>query len=164
MSIQSLTIRNAFPEDHRQIIEVIPNWLGDRALRAAVSKLFLIHFSDTCFLAEKSGRLAGFLIGFLSQTQPDEAYIHFVGVDPDSRMKGTARMLYRDFYNVCRNHSRTIVRSSIALENKVSIDFHFKMGFEMEPGDREIDGFQVTENYLYQKDQLVLFKKELTPA
>ncbi len=164
MSIQSLTIRNAFPEDHQQIIDVIPEWLGDRALRASVSKLFLIHFSDTCFMAEKNGRLAGFLIGFLSQAQPDEAYIHFVGVDPDSRMKGTARMLYRDFYNVCRKNSRTIVRSSIALENKASIEFHFKMGFEMESGDREIDGIQVSENYLYEKDQLVLFKKELTPA
>ena len=159
-----MTIRNAIPEDHQQIIDVIPDWLGSRNLRASVSKLFLIHFNDTCFMAEKNGQLTGFLIGFLSQTRLDEAYIHFVGVHPDSRMKGTARMLYRNFYNVCREHSRTIVRSSIALDNKLSIDFHSKMGFEMEPGDREIDGIQVTENYLHEKDQLVLFKKVLTPA
>ncbi len=159
-----MTIRNAFPEDHQQIINVIPDWLGRRELRASVSKLFLIHFNDTCFIAEKNGRLAGFLIGFFSQARLDEAYIHFVGVDPDKRMKGTARMLYRNFYNVCRDHSRTIVRSCIALENKLSIDFHFKMGFEMEPGDKEIDGIQVIENYLHKKDQLVLYKKVLTPA
>ncbi len=159
-----MTIRNAFPEDHQQIINVIPEWLGNWDLRASVSKLFLIHFNDTCFMAEKNGRLTGFLIGFFSQAQTAEAYIHFVGVHPDKRMKGTARMLYRDFYNVCREHSRTVVRSSISLENKLSIDFHLKMGFEMEPGDKEIDGIQVTENYLHEKDQLVLFKKVLTPA
>ncbi len=164
MSIQSLTIRNAFPKDYQQIIDVIPDWLGDRDLRASISKLFLIHFNKTCFMAEKNGDLAGFLIGFFSQTQPNEAYIHFVGVHPDRRMKGTARTLYRDFYNVCRNHSRTIVRSCIALDNKLSIDFHLKMGFEMEPGDKEINGIQVTENYLPENDQLVLFRKELTPA
>lgn len=164
MSIQSLTIRNAFPEDHQQIIDVIPEWLGDRTLRASVPKLFLIHFNDTCFVAEKNSQLVGFLIGFLSQTRPNEAYIHFVGVDPNRRMKGTARMLYRDFYNVCRNHSRTIIRSSIAFENKLSIDFHLKMGFEMESGDKVVDGIQVTENYLHKNDQLVLFKKEITPA
>lgn len=159
-----MTIRHAFPEDHQKIIDVIPGWLEGKDLRAYVSKLFLIHFNNTCFIAEKNGRLAGFLIGFLSQTQPDEAYIHFACVDPAQRMDGTARMLYRDFYNVCRDHSRTIVRSSIALENRLSIDFHLKMGFEMESGDKEIEGIQVTENYLNEKDQLVLFKKVLTPA
>lgn len=164
MSRQSITIRNIFPEDHQQIIDVIPDWLGGRDLRASVPKLFLIHFHDTCFMAEKNGRLAGFLIGFLSQVRPDEAYIHFVCVHPDSRMTGTARMLYRSFYNVCRDNSRTVVRSSIDLANKLSIDFHLKMGFEMVPGDREVDGIQVTENYLHKKDQLVLFKKMLTPA
>ncbi len=159
-----MTIRNAFPEDHQQIIDVIPDWLGDRGLRAFVSKLFLIHFNDTCFMAEKNGRLTGFLIGFFSQARSNEAYIHFVGVHPDKRMKGTARMLYRNFYNVCRDQSRTIVRSSISVENKLSIDFHLKIGFEMEPGDKEIDGIQVTENYLHEQDQLVLFKKVLTPT
>lgn len=159
-----MIIRNAFPEDHQKIMDVIPDWLGGRDLRASVSKLFLIHFNDTCFMAEKNGRLTGFLIGFLSQARSDEAYIHFLCVHPDKRMKGTARMLYRHFYNVCRDHSRTIVRSSISLENKVSIDFHLKMGFEMELGEKEIDGIQVTENYLRAKDQLVLFKKVLTPT
>lgn len=115
-------------------------------------------------MAEKNGGLVGFLIGYFSQAQPGEAYIHFVGVDPEIRLMGTARMLYKNFYDVCRDHSRTVVRSCIALGNRLSIDFHFKMGFEMEPGDKQIDGIQVTENYMQENDQVVLFKKVLTPA
>ncbi|WP_254068526.1 GNAT family N-acetyltransferase [Brevibacillus sp. 7WMA2] len=46
-------------------------------------KLFFEHFTYTAsfsFIAEKNGELLGFLIGFLSQTHRDEAYIHFVGI------------------------------------------------------------------------------------
>ena len=32
--------------------------------------------------------LAGFVCGFLSQTEPHEAYIHFVGVAPERRGEG----------------------------------------------------------------------------
>ena len=51
-------------------------------MAAMLPKLFFVHFRDTSFVAEDDGALAGFLCGFRSQTFPDEAYIHFVGVDP----------------------------------------------------------------------------------
>jgi ribosomal protein S18 acetylase RimI-like enzyme len=60
-------------------------------------KLFFDHFKNTSFIAEKDGKIVGFLIGFLSQTYPEEAYIHFVGVHPDYRKHGIGRQLYNDF-------------------------------------------------------------------
>ena len=45
-------------------------------------KLFFVHFRDTSFVAERNGELAGFLVGFLSQSEPDAAYVHFVGGQP----------------------------------------------------------------------------------
>ena len=48
-------------------------------------KLFFVHFRDTSFVAERDGELAGFLVGFLSQSEPEEAYVHFVGVSPAER-------------------------------------------------------------------------------
>jgi hypothetical protein len=32
--------------------------------------------------------MSGFLIGFMSPSEPDEAYIHFVGVSPGARASG----------------------------------------------------------------------------
>ena len=58
-------------------------------------KLFFIHFEGTSFVAERDdGELLGFVCGFLSQTADDEAYIHFVGIDPESRGTGLGRALY----------------------------------------------------------------------
>ena len=44
--------------------------------------LFLDHFHRTSLMAEGGDHLVGFLIGFLSLSSPDEAYIHFLGASP----------------------------------------------------------------------------------
>ena len=57
-------------------------------MAAMLPKLFFVHFRDTSFVARTTTGLAGFLCGFRSQTLADEAYIHFVGVDPERRGAG----------------------------------------------------------------------------
>ena len=59
-------------------------------MAAMLPKLFFVHFRDTSFVAEDDAALAGFLCGFRSQTLDDEAYVHFVGVDPPPRGSGSA--------------------------------------------------------------------------
>ena len=54
------------------------------------AKFIFVHFRNTCFAAEQDGELVAFLVGFVSQTFPDEAYIHFVGVNPMFRKSGLA--------------------------------------------------------------------------
>ncbi len=55
------------------------------------------------------GELAGFHWGFLSQTYPEQAYIHFVGVAPEHRGAGLARELYDRFFAAVRDHGRVTV-------------------------------------------------------
>ena len=166
-SIQSMgeanriEIRNARPSDHSRVIGVMPDWWGGRDLRSSVPKVFFIHFCNTVFVAEKGNELAGFLVGFLSQTDPGEGYIHFVGVHPEMRKTGLGRDLYQRFFDVCLAHSRHIVRSCTSPVNKLSIAFHQHMGFTIEPGDAAVDGVPVTMNFLRENDPKVLFKKEL---
>jgi hypothetical protein len=50
--------------------------------RDAAQAVF-VHFRDTSFIGEMNDNLIGFLVGFLSPSVPEEAYIHFVGVHPD---------------------------------------------------------------------------------
>lgn len=158
-----IELSNVTPADHPRIIEVIPQWWGGRDLRSSVPKLFLIHFSDTSFVAEHKGNLCGFLIGFLSQASQNVGYIHFVGVHPDYRRRGIARDLYEKFFTECRKNARNIVRSCTAPENTLSIDFHRRMGFSIEPGTGTIDGIPITTGYLRNDDKKVLFKKVIAP-
>ena len=92
-----ITLRTATAADFDPIIAVVDDWWG-RPIRQALPRVFLDHFHATSTIAEADGALAGFLIGFLSPSQPDAAYIHFVGVDPARRGNGLARILYERFF------------------------------------------------------------------
>ena len=102
-------------------------------------KLFFVHFRDTSFVAEDDGgELAGFLCGFRSQTFEEEAYIHFVGVDPGRRASGLGRELYQRFFTAIE--PRTIVRAITSPVNERSVAFHQALGFEIEGVDDDYDG------------------------
>ncbi len=87
-----------------------------------------------------TGQLAAFLIGFLSQTEPDEAYVHFVGVAPEHRGEGLGRRLYERFCEDARDHGRLRVRCVTSPANEASVAFHAALGFEVERVARDYDG------------------------
>jgi predicted GNAT superfamily acetyltransferase len=131
-------IRPAEPEDHGRVVAVVDEWWGGRAMAAMLPKLFFVHFRDTSFVAEDDGALAGFLCGFRSQTFVDEAYIHFVGIDPVRRGSGLGRTLYERFFDAVA--PRTTVRAVTSPVNERSVAFHQALGFEIERVDPGYDG------------------------
>ena len=110
-TISAVEIRHAKPSDYGRVIGRINVWWGGREMAPMLPKLFFIHFEGTSFVAEDAdGELLGFVCGFLSQTEDDEAYIHFVGVTPEDRGDGLGRRLYERFFEEARTNGRTIVR------------------------------------------------------
>ena len=110
-------------------------------MRAMLPRLFFEHFRDTSFVAEdEDGELVGFLCGFLSQTFPDEAYVHFVGVRPDRRGDGLGAELYERFFAAARATGRSVVRCVTAPVNEGSVTFHRRLGFEVEAEVPRYDG------------------------
>jgi ribosomal protein S18 acetylase RimI-like enzyme len=108
-------------------------------MRDMLPRLFFTHFRDTSFVAEDDeGGLVGFLCGFLSQTYPDQAYIHFVGVSPEQRGAGLARELYDRFFTAARAAGRTSVHCVTSPANAGSLAFHARLGFEVEA---EVEGY-----------------------
>jgi predicted GNAT superfamily acetyltransferase len=158
---KNIIIRNGKPSDHEHIVSVMPEWWGGRNLSSSVLKVFFMHFNNTTYIAEIDNNLIGFLIGFLSQSEENTGYIHFVGVHPNYRKAGIGRLLYQNFFNTCIANKRSIVKSCTSPINKLSINFHLHMGFIIEPGDGVVDGIPITVNYLRKDDPKVLFKKEL---
>jgi predicted GNAT superfamily acetyltransferase len=75
----------------------------------------------------------GFLIGFLSQSRPDEAYIRLVAVHPEQRGAGVGRALYERFFAVTRERGRAVVRSVTSPGNQASVAFHARLGFVSNP-------------------------------
>jgi ribosomal protein S18 acetylase RimI-like enzyme len=153
--------RNSEPSDHHRIINVLKDWWGGRDLTWMLPKLFLNHFYDTSFIIEKNDELIAFLIGFLSPSKTDEGYIHFAGVHPDYRGMGIGEYLYEQFYMICKENKRDIIRTCTSPVNKGSIEFHKRIGFQIEHGNAEVDGIAVTLDYNKPNDPKVLFKKRI---
>jgi ribosomal protein S18 acetylase RimI-like enzyme len=147
-----IELRHAEPGDHAAVIERIDAWWGGRSMADMLPRLFFVHFRDTSFVAEEDGRLAGFLCGFRSQAFADEAYVHFVGVDPALRGRGAGRLLYERFFEAVR--PRTLVRCVTSPMNEASVAFHTSIGFEVD---------RVAENYDGRGSDRVLMVKRLGP-
>ncbi|MDB4444183.1 GNAT family N-acetyltransferase [bacterium] len=158
---KTIRIRKADPSDHSEIISVMQYWWDGRDLTAMLPRLFLIHFNDTSLVIEKDAEFIGFLVGFLSQSRKDEAYIHFVGIHPNHRKRGLGGALYERFFRFCREQGRMIIRSCTSPVNRGSIAFHTRMGFQIESGDSQVDGIPVTVDYNGPNDDKVLFTKYL---
>jgi predicted GNAT superfamily acetyltransferase len=134
-----IKLRTAAAADYDRIIAVLDDWWG-RPVRHSLPRVFLDHFYATSTVAESDGELAGFLIGFLSPSQPDAAYIHFVGVSPRLRGNGLARSLYERFFALAAADGRQVVRAITAPRNAPSIAFHTAMGFSVSAPIPDYDG------------------------
>lgn len=160
-NLKDISLREGKASDHEKVIGVMPEWWEGRDLTAMLPMVFFVHFYKTIFIAESKNQLVGFLVGFFSQSDENVGYIHFVGVHPDYRVKGIARLLYQKFYEACTEKDRHIIKSCTSPINKLSIAFHLGLGFSIEPGDGLVDGVAVTSDFLGKNEPKVLFYKEL---
>lgn len=123
-----LTLRVARPGDYDAIVRAVDGWWG-RQVSSSLPRLFLDHFWSTSRVAEDEQGLAGFLLAFVSPSEPQVGYVHFVGVRPDQRRRGLARMLYREFAGHALEQGCTEVRAVTAPVNKASVRFDERIGF-----------------------------------
>lgn len=157
----AVRIRHPESEDYDRIIAILNEWWGGRSMSDMLPKLFFVHFRDTSFIAENQGEIIGFLIGFVSQTFPDEAYVHFIGVHPNFRKRGVGRTLYDRFFDAVLQRGRHVVRLVTLPVNKQSIAFHTHIGFQIEPQDTELNGIPFCRDYDGLGNDRVLFVKRL---
>lgn len=126
--------RSVVETDYYNVLAVLNDWWGGRQMTHLLPRLFFEHFQTTSFIVEDDGSLAAFLVGFVSQSHPKEAYIHFVGVGPEYRQSGLARQLYEKFFATVRNKGCHTVRCITSPVNEASVAFHKRMGFSISTG------------------------------
>jgi ribosomal protein S18 acetylase RimI-like enzyme len=151
MSARPEPTRMARPDDYDAIAAVVNDWWG-RPVLPALPRLFLDHFYRTSLVVDDPGgpnrpdgpggpqELRAFLIGILSPSEPDHAYIHFVGVSPAARQRGLARQLYAEFFALARGDGRQFVSAVTAPVNGDSIAFHRSLGFAVTGPVADYDG------------------------
>ena len=156
-----MSIRNLEESDYNNIIYVVDEWWGGRHMVYMLPRLFFKHFIDTSFVIEENNKLIAFLIGFLSQVYPNQAYVHFVGIHPKYRKKGFGARLYQIFFDVVKQKGCDIVYLVTSPVNKNSIAFHMHMGFQIKNGNSIIEGVAVNTNYDGPGEDRVLLVKTI---
>jgi RimJ/RimL family protein N-acetyltransferase len=133
-----MTLRPATRADLDRIRVVLVEWWDGRDLTSLLQPLFLENFASTSLIVDDDdGSLAGFLIGFPSQDDPDAAYVHFVGVAPTRRGTGLGRTLHDAFADRMAARGVGTVRCVTSPVNADSIAFHLRIGFVVESQDDE---------------------------
>ena len=148
-------------EDFELVTSVMDTWWGGRPVRALLHRLFFEHFGTTSFVVTDGGNLVAFLVGFRSQSRPQVAYIHFVGVAPESRGAGIASELYRRFFATVKALGCTEVQAVTSPGNTGSIAFHRRLGFVILQGNGEREGVPVMLDHGGPGQHKVLFHRTL---
>lgn len=162
--MENLKIRNTLEEDFVEIADLAENCSPMETERNSIYHIFTKFFKSTSFVAElPSKEIGGFLLGFISQENPEEAYIHLLCVDPKMRGEHVGKKLVEQFIDELSLKGCKRVYLITKPVNWNSISFYKKLGF-LEDKSREtinILGTNAVKNYNGMGQHMVVFYKLL---
>ncbi len=163
-ALATIRFRRPVEADHAEIVTLVDEWWGGRRLHDLLPRLWFQHFTGTSWIAETDdGRLAGFLVGFVSPDDPTMAYVHMVAADPNGRRRGLGGALYGRFFDDVRARGAREVRAITWPGNRASVAFHRSLGFEPidGTGTRRIYGTPSFADYDHPGEDRVVFRRSL---
>lgn len=162
--LDDLSFRHPLETDYPRVVEVVDEWWGGRKMRALLPRLWFQHFSGTSWLLETpDGRLAGFIVAFISQDDPTTGYVHMIAADPNWRRSGIGRALYERVFGDLAARGVRRVRAITWPGNRSSVAFHTALGFRIDdgPGTQRLYGIPAYADYDGWGEDRVAFTKDL---
>lgn len=124
-----LTARAVEAADFARAREVVEAWFG-HPVGLVMHRVFFEQLGPSgVWLEDGGGAAVGFLLGLVSEAEPDLAYVHMHVVDPAWRGRGVGALLYRRFCQRAALRGCTRVRALAAPEREASRRFHERLGF-----------------------------------
>jgi GNAT superfamily N-acetyltransferase len=162
--LDDLSFRHPLEKDYPRVVEVVDEWWGGRKMRALLPRLWFQHFSGTSWLLEApDGRLAGFIVAFISQDDPTMGYVHMIATDPNWRRAGIGRALYERVFGDFATRGVRRVQAITWPGNRSSVTFHTSLGFRIDdgPGTQRLYGIAAHPDYDGWGEDRVAFTKDL---
>lgn len=156
-------IRPLSVDDYPYVIARVNDWWGGRNVMDMLPYLFFKHFCDSSLVYLDQGRVVGFVVGFVSNTDPELAYIHFTGVDPAYRHRAIASSLYAVFIAQAQARGCQRVQCVTSPSNAVSLAYHQRMGFRASEYDSNGDPVGIAD-YDGPGNDRVLLTLTISPA
>jgi ribosomal protein S18 acetylase RimI-like enzyme len=150
--------------DHAAVVAVADEWWAGRRVRRLLPRLWFRHFASTSWIAQTDdGRLAGFLVGFVSPDRPDEACVHMAATNPNLRRRGIGRALFARFADDVTARGVVRVSAVIRPEDRPAVEFLRAIGFDAfaGPGTERIHGVPALADYDGEGEDRAVFVMEL---
>ena len=162
--MEDIIIRNTLEEDFIEIADLGEECEPMETESNSLYHIFTKYFKSTCFVAQlPSGGIGGFLLGFISQENPVESYIHLLCVDPKLRSRNIGKKLIDAFLDmaVLKGCKKVILITKPINWN--SISFYKKLGFLEEKSGETMNilGNIAIKNYNGLGEHMVVFYKLL---
>lgn len=160
--MENLVIRNTLEEDFIKIADLGEKCEPMETERNSIYHIFTKYFKSTCFVAElSSGKIGGFLLGFISQENPEESYIHLLCVDPKIRGRNIGKKMIDAFIKMAAARGCKKVNLITKPINWNSIAFYKKLGFLEEKSGESMTvlGTTAIKNYDGPGEHMVVFYK-----
>ncbi len=134
--VDPVELRHVTIPDLREILEQLDDfWGGERDMGFLHQALYVHEFGETSVLAERDGRILGYLLGFTNDR--GIAYIHAVAVRGEAQREGLGRQMYERFEELASGQGALALKAITAPENRGSRAFHEALGFSVE----EVGGY-----------------------
>ncbi|HEY6780739.1 MAG TPA: GNAT family N-acetyltransferase, partial [Thermoleophilaceae bacterium] len=89
------------------------------------------EFGDTALVCRADdGSIAGYLFGFISQTEP-VGYVHLIATRLSHRRRGVARLLFERFERLATERGAVALKAITTPSNGNSVAFHRSMGMSV---------------------------------
>jgi ribosomal protein S18 acetylase RimI-like enzyme len=98
--------------------------------RDSIYWLFSEFFENTSIVIYSEDKLVGFLLGFLSQTKPNQGYIYTIGVAEGYRGNGIGKLLIESFQENIQSLGADEIYLTTTPDNQKALGFYEHMGFE----------------------------------
>jgi len=120
------------------------------------SKKLLLYIID-----EEDENINGFLLGFISQEEPENSYIHLLCIEPSLRGQNMVLKLLDEFIKIVSAKGCSKVSLICKPSNKSAIKFYNKHNFVPQKSDKtvEIGGINVFKDYDGPDEDKIVFYK-----
>lgn len=126
-----MRVEPASKADFDAVVASLPAFWGERDLRAVHHPFMWHEFGDSALVCrDDDGSVAGYLFGFISQTEP-VGYVHLIATRLSQRRRGVARLLFERFEQLASERGAVALKAITTPANTGSIGFHRSMGMSV---------------------------------
>jgi len=166
--MEEFHIRNVMEEDFLKIAEIARECHPMVTERNSIYHIFTKFFRSSSLVMEtkvnaKGNIIVGFLLGFISQENQQDAYIHLLCVAPEYRGNALAKALIMKFMDIMVEKGCHRVYLITKPRNKTAIEFYGKLGFKAQSIGKmiKLEGVDTVKDYNGRGEDMVVFCKTI---